>query len=90
MQLCRRHSAGTSRTGWLPFVTERYRALSLTLGRVWANASHIALVEAVNLLLLSILEDDPRAIGTVTLSGNEFFMTIVVGDPKSLHQYSLS
>jgi hypothetical protein len=49
------------------------------------NASHITLVDAVNLLLIYILKDNPQTIRTVTLRRNDRFMTVVISDLKSMH-----
>jgi hypothetical protein len=54
---------------------------------VSTNAPHLALVEAVNFRPVSVLEDDQRAIGNVTLRSNNLHVTVHIGDPKFLHCY---
>jgi hypothetical protein len=41
---------------------------------------HVTLLEAVNLLLVCVLKDDPAVIGTVTLRSNDLLMTVVMSD----------
>jgi hypothetical protein len=42
-------------------------------------------MEAVNLVLIRILKDDPQAIGTVTLGTNDLLIPVVMGDRHVLH-----
>jgi hypothetical protein len=57
-------------------------------GIVPSNASRVALSEAVDLMLIRILEDNPRAIGSITLGSHNIDLAIIVRDPKVLHRYS--
>ena len=57
-------------------------------GIVSSNASRVALRETVDLMLIRILEDNPRAIGSITLGSHNIDLTVIVSDPKVLHRYN--
>jgi hypothetical protein len=44
------------------------------------------LVETMNLLLVSILEDDPQAISTITFSSNGLFTAVAINDLELMHR----